>query len=486
MKRNLFFFSMWILVGLLGFVIGMKWSIFSENDREGKPEISSTKVTITRDALASRTSKSIADADWQSTIQMDITMVEKTLQLLKEEYVYDVNATKAINGALKGMKSLLAGKKLKTDLIKLTQADDRSDSAMIHLKKTYSTILAHYGGKLNESHLAYSALKGVMDSLGDPYSVVLEPKEYKLLNEQMNGGNYGGIGVYIELSRKKGNVLTVIEPIEGSPAQKAGIKAGDVVLKINGESTKGMDLEVAAQKIRGEVGSSMTMTIKRGDNQPKTFKMLRDLIHVSSVTHAMKPGDIAYIRVRFFGSDTDVEFARSLEKAQALGAKALIIDLRNNGGGYISAAIDICSKLLQSGTLVVSVVNHRTGRNEIHKASGSDQTKLPIAVLVNDMSASAAEITAGALKDTGTGILIGEKTFGKGSVQTIHELRDGGALKYTIARYLTPKGNDINKKGIEPDIVVEMDPSKVESSQDTQLQKAQSYLKKKLQETPGS
>jgi len=477
---------MWILVGVLGFFIGLKWSLFSENDRDGSPQVSSTKVTMTRGALASRTSKPVAAADWQSTIQIDITMVEKTLQLLKEEYVYDVNATKAVNGALNGMKSLLVDKKLKADMIKPVPADDSSDAALLHLKKTYSTVLAHYGGKLKESALAYSAMKGLMDSLGDPYSVVLEPKEYKLLNEQMNGGNYGGIGVYIELSKKHGNMLTVIEPIEGSPAHKAGIRAGDIVLKIDGESTKGMDLEVAARKIRGDVGSSMTMTVKRGDGQPRTFKMLRDLIHVSSVTHAMRPNDIAYIRVRFFGSETDVEFARSLEKVKALGAKGLIIDLRNNGGGYISAAIDICSKLLQSGTLVVSVVNTRTGRNEIHKASGSDQIKMPIAVLVNDMSASAAEITAGALKDTGTGVLIGEKTFGKGSVQTIHELRDGGALKYTIARYLTPKGNDINKKGIEPDITVKMDASKVESSQDTQLQEAQSYLKKKLQESSKS
>jgi len=209
--------------------------------------------------------------------------------------------------------------------------------------------------------------------------------------------------------------------------------------------------------------------------------MKRDLIHVSSVTSNLKPGNIGYIRIRFFGDETDGEFAQALEKVKSLGAKSVVIDLRNNGGGYISAAIDVCSKLLQGGTLIVSVVNKRTGRHEVHKASGSEQINMPMAVLVNDLSASAAEITAGALKDTKTGVLVGEKTFGKGSVQTIHELRDGGALKYTIAKYLTPLGIDINKKGIAPDLPVKMEPAKVESKEDVQLQEALSYLKKRMQ-----
>jgi carboxyl-terminal processing protease len=486
-RRNIIFFVVvWLAFGVLGFMLGMHWSIKGEPQEkvqqkiqrkmprttlnklsEGKPQ--ATEITITSDT-----------AQWDAASQMDISMVEKTLQMLKEEYLEETDREKLVKGAIVGMKKGLEEKKLKTEPIKGLAKNAQPPYDVSSLRKIYSTILAHYGGKISESDLTYAALKGLMDALDDPYSVALEPKEYKLLNEQMSGGNYGGIGVYIELSKKNKNMLTIVEPIEGGPAEKAGIKPGDLVVKLDGVSTKGLDLEVAAQKIRGDVGSPIWVTVMRKDTPEKTYKLLREIIHVSSVTHNIKPGNIGYIRVRFFGNETDTEFSQALEKVLSLGAKGLIIDLRNNGGGYISAAIDVCSKLLENGTLIVSVVNPRTGRKEVHKAIGSEQLRLPLVVLVNDLSASASEITAGALKDTNTGILLGEKTFGKGSVQTIHELRDGGALKYTIAKYLTPKGSDINKKGIAPDIEVKMEPAKVDSSEDVQLKEALKYLKKKL------
>ncbi len=477
MRKHIFFFLLWILVGVLGFALGMKWSVLSDREQKpGKDRLHDTASTQTGKIVVSQDS-----GGWETILQMDVTMIEKTIQMLREEYVEDIQVEKLLNSALKGVKSHLESRKLKSDFVKPLPLKAGDAAVLTAFKKTFSEVMARYGGKIKEQDLTYAALKGLMDGLEDPYSVALEPREYRMLNEQMSGGNYGGIGVYVELSRKNNNTLTVLEPIEGSPAQKAGLKPGDLVLKIDNISTKGMDLEVAAQKIRGEVGSSMTMTIQRKNNPVKTYTMKRDLIHVSSVTSNLKPGNIGYIRIRFFGDETDGEFAQALEKVKSLGAKSVVIDLRNNGGGYISAAIDVCSKLLQGGTLIVSVVNKRTGRHEVHKASGSEQINMPMAVLVNDLSASAAEITAGALKDTKTGVLVGEKTFGKGSVQTIHELRDGGALKYTIAKYLTPLGIDINKKGITPDLPVKMEPAKVESKEDVQLQEALSYLKKRMQ-----
>ncbi|MDQ7822478.1 MAG: S41 family peptidase [Candidatus Eremiobacteraeota bacterium] len=479
MKRKLMFFLLWLLVGVTGFLVGTRLS--SPGDTKGvapsKPLVNAASTQ------ASKITVSMGENDLESVFQVDITVVDKALQMLKEEYIDDINSRKLLSGALEGLRKRVASHKLKTDMIKPLPQGTNEKEQLNTLKKTYSQLLALYGGKVKEADLAYGALIGMMDALGDPYSVALEPKEYSLLNEQMSGGNYGGAGVYIELSKKSGNQLTVVEPIEGSPAEKAGLKPGDIIKKINGLSTKGIDLEVAAQRIRGEVGSTLVLTIERKGGALKDYRMKRDFIHVSSVTSEMKPGNIGYVRIRFFGNETDGEFAKALEQVRTQGGKGLILDLRNNGGGYISAAIDVCSKILQSGTLVVSVVNHRTGRSEVHKAYGYEQITMPMVVLVNDLSASAAEITAGAIKDTNTGILVGVRTFGKGSVQSIHELRDGGALKYTIAKYLTPKGTDINKKGIIPDVQVEMNPDKVGGTGDLQLQKALTIIKAKLKET---
>ena len=475
--KHVLLLVLWIVVGLLGFVLGMKWSSIMDENRN-MPVVARSEA-LPRNVQASKDTVAKDVPEWQQCFEMDISIVPKTLQMLKEEYVDQINTRKLIAGALKGLKEKLESRKLSTSLVKPVPENIPEGEVINHLNKVYSVVLANYGSKIKESELTYAALKGLMDALGDPYSAALDPGEYKLLNEHMSGGNYGGIGIYIETSKDKSK-LTVVEPIEGGPAYSEGIKSGDWIMKIDGKSTRGMTLEVAAQKIRGKVGSTVTLTVVRKTSPAKNYTLTRSLIHVKSVDCQMEPGNIAYIRIRFFGNETDVEFSEAIEKMKGLGAKGMILDLRNNGGGYISAAVDVCSKLLQSGTLIVSVVNTRTGRNEVHKASGSEQLDIPLAVIVNELSASAAEITAGALKDTGTGILIGNTTFGKGSVQTIHELKDGGALKYTIARYLTPKGIDINKKGIAPTILVKMESDRVGSSDDTQLQKALSHIREKM------
>lgn len=416
---------------------------------------------------------------------VDISIVDKSLQMLKEECLDEVNQRQLINGAVSGLKKRLKERKLSTDFIAPIPASCPEGELLKELHKIYAGAVSLHGEKISEVDLSYGALIGMMEALNDPYSVALEPREYKLLNEYMTGGNYGGIGIYLKVDPKT-HYLTVVQPIAKGPADRAGLKPGDSVIKINGEPTAGMDMEVASQKIRGMKDTKVTLLVAREGEKNREYTMKREIIHEDSVTYSMKPGKIAYIKIELFGEDTGREFSQAYEQLTAEGARALVIDLRNNTGGYISSAIDVCSKILESGSLIVSVVNPRTGRHEVYRAYGGEQTRLPIAVLVNENSASSSEIVAGALKDTDSAFLVGTKTFGKGMVQSIREFRDGGALKYTIAKYMTPRGDDINKKGIVPNVVVNMDVVKINTEGDVQRDKALSLLRQRLNKAPAA
>ena len=420
------------------------------------------------------------NVDINTIFGVDIFIIDKSMQMMKEEYIEDVNYETLIKGAISGLKKRLIEQKLSSDFITPARQNLSEKEMLSHLHKLYNSAVSAYGKKVSESSLAYGALSGMLESLDDPYSVVLEPKEYKLLNEFMSGGNYGGIGIYLEV-HKQNSMLTVVDTITGSPAYRAGIKSGDVVVKLNGQGVKGMDLELASQKIRGKKGTSVTLLVDREAEGLKEYSIIRDVIHENSVVSGMKPGRIGYIKIGFFGDNTGNEFKEQLDKLISEGAKGLVVDLRNNTGGYVSAAIDVCSHLMESGSLIVSVVNPRVARNEVYRAYGAKQSQLPIIVLVNENSASASEISAGALKDSGTAKILGTKTYGKGVVQSIRELRDGGAIKFTIAKYLTPKGLDINKKGISPDIVLEMRPKNVNTEYDIQRNKALELLKAQIE-----
>lgn len=421
--------------------------------------------------------------DINTVFGVDIFIIDKTIQMLEEEYIEDINYKALINGAVSGLKKRLVDEKLSYNFVTPAKQNLTKKEMLAHLHKLYNSAVAVNGKKISESALAYGALSGMLEALNDSYSVVLEPKEYKLLNEFMSGGNYGGIGIYLEV-HKKNSMLTVVDTIMGSPAARAGLKSGDVVVKLNGNSVKGMDLELASKKIRGKKGTSVTLLVDRASEGLKEYSIIRDVIHENSVISSMKPGRIGYIKVGLFGDNTGNEFKEQLDKLNSEGAKGLILDLRNNTGGYISAAIDVCSHLMESGSLIVSVVNPRVARNEVYRAYGSKQSQLPIIVLVNENSASASEISAGALKDSGTAKVLGMKTYGKGVVQSIRELRDGGAIKFTIAKYLTPKGFDINKKGILPDIALNMEPQYVNTAQDIQRDKALELLKAQIAKQP--
>lgn len=416
----------------------------------------------------------------ESAINTDTIIT--VIKLLKQQYIADININQFLNNAIRGGNVYLkVALKTKNDEIALLDEKETSAENIKIFSNKMQDVLYKYKGKIDKSKLIYASIMGMLDVLAkppykDPYTIVMTPKEFKLLNEQMSGGNFGGIGIYIQLDKKNNNRLTVIEPIESTPAYKAGIKTGDVILKINDELTKGLDIDIAAQKIRGRIGTPVTLAIERG-GKVKNYVIIRENIHVKSALAKLLNKKIGYIKLRYFGENTNLEFSEALKKIRERGASALIVDLRNNGGGYIDASIDVCSRFLPRGSLIVSVINERTNYRQNYYSSGKELLNgIPVVILINEYSASASEITAGALQDTKKAVIIGEKSFGKASVQQLYEFKDNGAIKYTIAHYFTPNGKNINEIGIVPDIKVKMDPAGLGKDDDVQLISAVNYL----------
>lgn len=396
-----------------------------------------------------------------------------------QTFVHPVKGIDLLNGSLQAVEKFLKEKKIEAKIPPLVSVGgDEEDLRLFHDK--FKELESIYGEKLKEDDLLLVSLHGMLVPLDDPYTNYLTPKDYRFLNEQMSGGNFGGIGIYIELDKNNNSQLMVTEPIENTPAWKAGLKPGDYILKIDGETTKGISLDVAQMKIRGHEGTQVTLTIMRkGFKEPRNFMITRGLIHVNSVVAKLMAEDIGYVKLRNFGEFTGREIEEGLEKVEKDGAKAFILDLRNNGGGYITAAFTVSSKFLPQGAMVCSVVD-RGERTMPHYTEGGQHMNYPLAVLVNEFSASASEITAGAIQDHGRGTLVGAKTFGKASVQTIRPLRNGGGIKVTTAKYLTPHGRDISKKGIVPDVVIAMKGHALGGEEDIQLKKAIGLLKQAL------
>lgn len=408
--------------------------------------------------------------------------VHETLDLLQAEYIKPLDSLTLLNGAIGGMRDALAEKEIEAGGLSDLTGPQEEDQLMLAFEERQEKARELAGQALSASDLDYAAVRGLLEAVDDPYSAVFTPEEYQRFEEHMSGGNFGGIGVYIELDPENDDQLTVVEPIDGSPSIKAGLKAGDQIVAIDGKPTKGIDIEEAARRIRGPEGSIVVLTIKRGEEKPFDVDVERAVIHVRSVESEMLDGQIGYMKLRMFGESTGEEFAEDLGKLRGEGARALVLDLRNNGGGYIQAALDVVSHFVEHGETVVSVVNARTERNDPSYSRGLIDPGLPVAVLVNRFSASASEITAGALKDHKRALLVGETSFGKASVQQLHMFADGGALKYTVAHYLTPGGRDIHRRGIEPDVVVEMEPEEMadlETSKDPVLKEAINRLQKK-------
>jgi carboxyl-terminal processing protease len=342
----------------------------------------------------------------------------------------------------------------------------------VKLFRVIQQVKARYVEDIPVETLMNGAIKGAVGALGDPHSVYMDKRMYREFMIETEG-SFSGVGIVLGVKDK---ILTVVSPIEGTPGDKAGIKSGDQIVKIDSHDTKDMALDEAVSKIRGPEGTQVVLTIRRGQDI-KDYPLTRSNIQLKTVTGKMLPDKIAYIRLSMFNEQTGGDFARKYQELEQQGMKALVLDLRDNPGGLLGESVKVAGKLVPKGP-IVSVVQ-RSGEREVHSSS-LEALKYPLVVLVNGGSASASEIVAGAVQDTGAGTLVGVKTFGKGSVQTVMSLGDSTAVKLTIAKYYTPKDRSINGIGIEPDVKVEPPPDKDTSGKDPQLDKAVEILKSKL------
>lgn len=346
--------------------------------------------------------------------------------------------------------------------------------------KSWEIIKSKYVSKenLNDQDMVWGAIKGLVGSTGDPYSTFFPPQQNKIFQEDIRG-NFGGIGIEIGI---RNNILTVISPLKDTPAFKVGLKTNDKILKVNDTSTENLSVEEAVTLIRGEVGTKVKLNIFReGKDNPFDVEITRAIINVPTIDTETKPNGIFVIKLYNFGAQSTDLFRNALHKFVESGNNKLIIDLRGNAGGYLDASVDIASWFLPVGKTVV-IEKSGLGEENEFRSRGYDIFKdLPLVVLVNNGSASASEILAGALQDYGLAKLVGEKTFGKGSVQELVTITTNPetSLKITIAKWLTPKGRSISDNGLEPDIKVEISDKDVESGKDPQMDKAIEILNKK-------
>lgn len=329
---------------------------------------------------------------------------------------------------------------------------------------------------LDSQKMVYGAIKGMVESLGDHYTVYMTPDESKEFAENLEG-TLEGIGA--ELTVEEDGVLMIVTPLKNSPAERAGLKAGDIIVKINEEFAADLSLFEAIMKIRGEKGTSVTLTILReGIKDPFEVTIQRDNIDIESVTVEKLEGGIVYLSVNQFNDKTIEEFKQAVSEMILEQPKGLIIDLRNNGGGYLDIAVDMLSFILPSNSKAVELVTRKgSGKSEVMKTNGAPKLPdVPLVVLINKGSASASEIVAGAVQDHKRGVIMGTTSFGKGTVQEVESFVDGSSIRMTIAKWLTPDGRDINKKGITPDVVQDLLDSDIENEIDTQKNAAIEYL----------
>jgi carboxyl-terminal processing protease len=346
-------------------------------------------------------------------------------------------------GALWGSRTALA-----------TSHDDSPYAIIGQLGRVLVAVENGYVEPVDRAKLIQGAIKGMVEEL-DPHSAYLPAQDFSLFQSETEG-KFGGVG--IEVDARSGDALTVIAPIEGSPAERAGIKSGDRILGVDGEDAQRAGLDKLVRKMRGNPGTHVKLTVKReGAREPLTFDLVREIIHVPSVASKLLDGGVAYVRIKQFQEQTHDELLRAAGKLRAASKAPLVgvvVDMRSNPGGLVDQAADVADEFLSSGTIYTT--RHR-GQvvDEVKARGGGSFSDLPSVVLVNEWSASASELVAGALQDSKRGLIIGTNTFGKGSVQTIIELPGGAGLRLTTARYYTPSGHSIQADGVHPDIVIQ-------------------------------
>ncbi|HOY65701.1 MAG TPA: S41 family peptidase [Candidatus Ozemobacteraceae bacterium] len=320
------------------------------------------------------------------------------------------------------------------------------------IRKVMELIKSDYVDEnIDEQKLIYGAIEGMLGTLDDPYTRFMEPKSFKEMQTETQG-EFGGLGIVITVKNK---VLTVISPIEDTPAFRAGIKAGDMILKIDGKDVADIALHDAVKLLRGPEGTKVTINvIREGDKEAKDYTLIREIIKIPSIKFWVIKPNIGYIRLTQFIQTSAEDLEKAMIALEKEKVSSIILDLRNNPGGLLTAAVEVGRKFIPKGDIVS--IKGRDGEKSTYSSFFQSHPMLPLVVLINEGSASASEIVAGAIKDNKRGLLVGRKSFGKGSVQTVISLNDGSAMALTTALYYTPSGVNIHKKGIEPDIDVEL------------------------------
>lgn len=336
---------------------------------------------------------------------------------------------------------------------------------------------------VNQQKILYGAVKGAVEAVGDPYTTFFEPKDLENFQTTLKG-SFDGIGA--EVGKKDSNIV-IVAPLDGSPAQKAGLKAKDIIAKVDGELVNDWSVEQAVSKIRGPKGTKVILTIVReGKSQPFDVTITRDVIRVKSVKWEVKTitqnssaKKIAVITLSQFGDDTKALFDQAINDILKQNVQGIILDERNNPGGYLQTAVDLASDWIDSGKVVVTEAHSNDSNSVKYNSEGNNRLAgIKTVVLINGGSASAAEILAGALHDYQIAELVGEKSFGKGSVQELVDLKEGGAVKVTVAKWITPGGKNLNKDGLDPDVLVKLSDSDIAAGKDPQMESALSQFSK--------
>jgi carboxyl-terminal processing protease len=417
-----------------------------------------------------------------SISQLDATEVQYSYEKLRSDYYKKTDPQTIVNGARSEIAKELAKAHVSSKLPPIFASSDAAKTAdAVDHEVDVGARVSH--GRVSAHTLAYAAISGMLGSVHDKYTVFLDPKEYAALNKDLDGGSFAGTGIVIQTDAADKDIL-VSNVVPEGPADRAGVREGDEITQIDGIPTKGMSLQTASSHLRGKAGTTVKLSILRdGKLLPAPITVTRAIIQDLSVYQKMLPGDIGYVQLTVFGLDTGAELTQALDRLQQEGARGIIMDLRDNGGGYLQAALDVSSKFIASGPIVS--VESRASDVTTYEAEDTAIPPLPLVVLVNGLTASASEITSGAIQDSGVGTIIGTRTYGKGVVQEILRLPDGSAIKITDARYLTPKNRDINHLGITPDIIVDArkgdrlgDPA-----HDTQLERAMQYIDDRIAHT---
>lgn len=412
---------------------------------------------------------------------LSVNAIDNIILMIEKDSAYKVSVPKLCNGAIKEIREYLKSKRQYKENIPLLKESLSKEEAIKAFNEQYSKITAKYASAGKEQ-ISYAAASGALKAIGDPYALFMDPKAYKAFNDQMKGSNFGGIGVYVRLNEEK-KCIDILEVMEDNPAESAGLKKGDAIIKIDGKPVSEMEsLQKANESLRGQPGTEVTVTVKRGTLDPFSIRIKRDVIKTKSVSGKMMNGNIGYIRMSIFAEKTGDEMRKTIAELERQGAQGFIIDLRGNGGGYVTSAIQTVSLFVPTRSSVVTLVKEGIKDNPYLSIPNTKYEALPMDILIDKGSASASEITSGALQDHEKAELIGTISYGKASVQKVYPLESATGMKFTTSHYVTPKRRQIDKIGITPDIEVKLPENKAirDEKDDAQLQAAIKDITEKI------